>query len=333
MERYDHEVEKKVVAILKVLSEASGPLGSIAIARELKAQGIHLSDRAVRYHLRITDERGYTQPRGRGRVITAEGLEEAKSALAADQVGFVIVRLESLAFYTDFDPGKRRGRVAINTSLFAAEKFESALPYMNEACQAGLCVSDLVGVGREGERLGSIVVPRGKIGLATISSIAVTGVLLKAGVPVDARFGGLLEMRNSKPRRFVSIITFAGSSLSPTEAYIRGRMTRVAETARTGNGRILANFWEIPRASWGIAERTLARLKAAGIGGAILGTSDEPICQVPVSLNRAGLVLLGGLNAVAMAEEVGIETESVGGGGIMEFQQLRSIRELQHYSA
>ena len=327
-EHYDHEVEKKVVAILKVLSESPRPLGSIAIARELKAQGIHLSDRAVRYHLRITDERGYTQPKGRGRVITAEGLEEAKSALVADQVGFVIVRLESLAFYTDFDPGRRKGRVAINTSLFAADKFMSALPYMREAFQAGLCVSDLVAVGHEGEKLASIIVPKGKIGLATISSIAVTGVLLKAGVPVDARFGGLLEIRNGKPRRFVSIITFAGSSLSPTEAYIRARMTKVTEAARTGSGRILANFWEIPRASWGIAERTVVSLKGAGIGGAILGATDEPICQVPVSLNRAGLVLLGGLNPVAMAEEAGIETESVGGGGIMDFQQLRSMQEL-----
>lgn len=328
MEHYDHEVERKVVAILKVLTEASHPLGSIAIARALKDQGIILSDRAVRYHLRITDERGYTQPRGKGRVITAEGLEEVKSALATDQVGFAIVRLESLAFYTTFDPATRQGQVAVNTSLFQADQFGRALELMKEAFKADLSVSHLVGVGQEGERLGSTVVPTGKMGLATVSSIATSGVLLKAGVPADARFGGLLEIRNSRPRRFVSIITYTGSSLSPSEAYIKGRMTRVSEAARTGSGRILANFWEIPRPSWSIAERTLVRLKEAGLGGAILGATDEPLCQVPVTLNRAGLILFGGLNPVAMVEEAGVETENVAGSGTMDFKQLKSIWEL-----
>ena len=52
------DAEKKIVSILKVLSESSEPLGLITIARELERYGILLSERAVRYHLRITDERG-----------------------------------------------------------------------------------------------------------------------------------------------------------------------------------------------------------------------------------------------------------------------------------
>jgi repressor of nif and glnA expression len=105
-------------------------------------------------------------------------------------------------------------------------------------------------------------------------------------------------------------------------------MTRVSEAARTGSGRVLANFWEIPRPSWTIAARTLARLKEAGLGGALLGAADEPLCQIPVSLNRAGLIMLGGLNPVAMAGEAGIEAENVAGSGIMDFQQLKSIWDL-----
>jgi hypothetical protein len=328
IEHYDHEVERKVVAILKVLSDSSRPLGSISIARELKSQGINLSDRGVRYHLRMTDERRYTQPKGKGRVITAEGREELKSALATDQVGFAIVRLESLAFQTSFDPKKRKGQVAVNTSLFAAEQFEHALPFLKEAFKAGLCVSPHVAVGHEGEAIGNMVVPKGKICLATISSITIGGALLKAGVPTNARFGGLLEIRKGKPLRFVSIITYAGSSLSPSEAYIKGRMTRVAEAARSGSGRILANFWEIPHSSWTVAQRTLSELKEAGLEGAILGGTDEPLCQVPVTLNRAGLILLGGLNPVAMAQEAGVETENVAGSGIRDFRQLRSIWDI-----
>ncbi len=99
------DAERKIVAILKVLSESSDPLGSITIARELERHGIFLSERAVRYHLRITDERGFTQPLGRdGRMLTPQGLDELKMALAPEQVGFILEKLELLAFQTTFDP-------------------------------------------------------------------------------------------------------------------------------------------------------------------------------------------------------------------------------------
>ena len=92
------ETERKVIAILKVLSESTEPLGSIHIARELERHGIFLSQRAVRYHLRITDERGYTHPMGHdGRMLTTKGLEELRMALAPEQVGFIHEKLELLA--------------------------------------------------------------------------------------------------------------------------------------------------------------------------------------------------------------------------------------------
>jgi len=47
------DAENKLIAILKILSESSEPLGSITIARRLEHDGIFLSERAVRYHLKI----------------------------------------------------------------------------------------------------------------------------------------------------------------------------------------------------------------------------------------------------------------------------------------
>ena len=112
------DTERKVISILKVLSESSEPLGSITIARELERYGIFLSERAVRYHLRITDERGYTQAMGRdGRMLTPQGMDELRMALAPDQVGFILDKLELLAFQTTFDPETKTGLVPINTSL------------------------------------------------------------------------------------------------------------------------------------------------------------------------------------------------------------------------
>lgn len=324
------DAEKKIISILKVLSEFSEPLGSITIARELERYGIFLSERAVRYHLRITDERGYTQPLGRdGRMITPQGLEELRMALAPDQVGFILERLELLAFATTFDPKKRTGQVPINTSLLDKDRFPRALAAMKDAFKAGICVSELVATASEGEKLGGVVVPSGKIGFATVCSVVVNGVLLKRGVPMESRFGGVLEIRDSKPRRFVAIINYAGTSLDPSEQYIRARMTSVGEAARTGNGKILANFREIPAPSRSIVEEVIAALKEAGIGGVYaLGHTSEPVCQIAIGLNRVGVVLLGGLNPVACAMEAGVEVENIAESGLIDFQQLTSFWQL-----
>jgi len=324
------EAEKKIVSILKVLSESSQPLGSITIARELERHGVFLSERAVRYHLKVTDERGYTQPLGRdGRLLTPQGLEELKIALAPEQVGFMLEKLELLAFKTTFNPQKRTGQLPINTSLIDKDRFKEALTAMSKVFKAGICVSELVATASEEEKLGSVVVPKGKIGLATVCGVVINGVLLKSGIPIESRFGGVLEVRDSKPRRFVAIINYAGTSLDPSEQYIRARMTSVSEVAETGNGKVLANFREIPAPSRAIVEEKVAVLKETGIGGVYaLGNTSEPICQITVDLNRVGIVLLGGLNPVAAAVEAGIEVESIAESGLIDYQQLKSFWQL-----
>jgi len=324
------EAERKIVAILKVLSESSEPLGSIIIARELERHGISLSERGVRYHLKITDERGYTQPLGRdGRILTQQGLEELRVALAPEQVGFILEKLELLAFQTTFDLQKRTGQLPINTSLIDKDKFKKAVTAMKDVFKADICVSELVATAPEGEKLGAVVIPKGKIGLATLCSVGINGILLKAGVPTEYRFGGVLEIRNSKPRRFVAIINYAGTSLDPSEQYIRAKMTSVSEAAKTGNGKILAVFREIPAPSRAIVEERVNMLKEVGIRGVYaLGNTSEPICQIPVGMNRVGMVLLGGLNPVAAIVESGIEVESMAESGLIDFQQLHSFWQL-----
>jgi hypothetical protein len=168
------------------------------------------------------------------------------------------------------------------------------------------------------------------MGLATVCSVVINGVLLKAGIPTESRFGGVLEIRDSKPRRFVAIINYAGTSLDPSEQYIRAKMTTVGEAARTGQGKILANFREIPAPSRALAQEVIASLREAGIYGVYaLGNTSEPICQIALGLNRVGMVLLGGLNPVAAAVEAGIEIENIAESGMIEFSQLTSFRTLK----
>ena len=315
------DVERKVLSILKILSESREPQGARVIAHLLKDRGVELGERAVRYHLKLMDERGLTRLVGRdGRLLTDQGLDEVRSALVKDKVGFAISRIELLAFRTDFDIEKRCGLIPANISFFSRGKFKRALDAMKPVFEAGLCVSNLVGVASEGEKLGEFVIPKGMVGLATGCSIVINGVMLKAGIPMDSRFGGILQMRNRKPFRFVELIQYAGSSLDPSEVFIRGRMTSVREAAQKGNGKILANFREMPSVCRGIAEKVVAGLKE--------GNTSEPVCEIPVELNRIGMILIGGMNPVAAAEEAGIVAEHHAMSTVIEYQDLINFKEL-----
>ena len=49
----NQEVERKTLSILRILSETREPVGARVIARRLEDLGIGLTERAVRYHLKL----------------------------------------------------------------------------------------------------------------------------------------------------------------------------------------------------------------------------------------------------------------------------------------
>jgi repressor of nif and glnA expression len=327
----NHDVERKTLGILKVIDALNKPAGARVIAHSLEDQGISLSERAVRYHLQLTDERGLTELVGRhdGRVITDRGKDEIRAAMVKDKVGFAISRIELLAFQTTLDYEQGSGSVPVNISLFRKDRFGKALKAMKPVFDRGLCVSPLVAVIDGGERIGDIVVPDGEVGLATICSVVVNGTLLKAGIPMDSRFGGTLQLQRHKPLRFTEIVHYDGCSLDPSEIFIRAKMTSVRETASSGSGEILANFREIPAACRPLADRVLEGLSRARVGATVtMGNTSEPLCEVPVEPNKIGLILIGGLNPVAAAYEAGIEAENHSMSTTMDYQRLVDYREV-----
>ena len=323
-------VERKEIAIMRVLSDSPEPLGARVIAHGLKKHGFELGERAVRYHLKLLDERGLTRLVGQrdGRELTEKGSEELKSALVQDKVGFTISKIETLSFRTTYDRDKRSGAVPVNISLFNENVFDNALKLMRPVFEAGVCISDLIAIASEGNKLGEFTIPEGKIGLATVCSIIFNGALLKAGIPVDSRFGGILQMRDGNALRFIELIDYNGCSLDPSTIFIKAGMTSVGNAVTEGNGQVLANFREIPSICLPVAERIIDDLDKAGFKGVIMtGDTSEPVCKMPVELNKIGVVLLGGLNPVAAAEEAGIATESMAMSTVMEYQELKHFRE------
>jgi repressor of nif and glnA expression len=324
-------VERKELAIMRILSDSPEPLGARVIAHNLKDYGFELGERAVRYHLKLLDERGLTYLVGRrdGRSLTEKGTEEVKSALVKDKIGFSISRIETLSFRTTFNYETLNGMVPVNVSFFSNEQFTRALTTMKFAFKAGYCVSELMAVATEGQHLGEVTVPQGKTGLATVCSITYNGVLLKAGIPMDSRYGGILELRNRKPIRFVELIDYTGCSLDPSTIFIKAGMTSVREVVRRGDGKLLGNFREIPSICRPMVEEIVNSLNKAGIQGLIaIGDTSEPVCEMPVEQNKVGMVLIGGLNPVAAAEEAGIDTDNLAMSTVMDYSDLVNIQEI-----
>jgi len=127
----------------------------------------------------------------------------------------------------------------------------------------------------------------------------------------------------------VELIQYSGSSLDPSEIYITSKMTSVGQVARKGEGRILANFREIPAICKPEAEKVVAGLKEANLNGLLMmGEVSKSLCEVPVELNKVGMILTGGLNSIAAAVESGIEVENHAMSTVMEYQDLIKFWEL-----
>ncbi|HNY50946.1 MAG TPA: NrpR regulatory domain-containing protein [Smithella sp.] len=325
------DIERKVILILKILNENSDSQGARVIARKMKERGVQLSERTVRYHLKLMDEKGLTRLVGRrdGRIITSLGLDEINNARVRDKISLSISRIDILAFQTTFDLKKRRGTVPVNISFFPQKQFSKALAVMKPVFKKKIAVSEMVAVASAGEKMGDVIVPEGKIGLATVCSILINGVLLKHGIPIDSKFGGILQVKNGNPLRFVELINYAGSSLDPSEIFIRGKMTSVQEVVKKGEGKILANFREIPAVSRPLVEKIIADFAKTGINGALsIGAVGNPICQTDVDINKVGLILVGGLNPVAAACEEGFDIDNKAMSTVMEYEALCSIDHL-----
>ena len=71
------EIEKKILLILRILHESPEPVGARLISRRMQDHGVTLSERGVRYHLKMMDERGLTRLIGRhdGRTVTEQGID------------------------------------------------------------------------------------------------------------------------------------------------------------------------------------------------------------------------------------------------------------------
>ncbi|HOJ43499.1 MAG TPA: NrpR regulatory domain-containing protein [Syntrophorhabdaceae bacterium] len=322
-------MNKIMFTILRVLDKYQDPLGSKELAKQLLTYGIDLSERTVRYYLKLLDEKGFTLVKGKkGRVITEKGREELNHAFVSERVNFIISKIDSLSYLTDFNVDAQKGNIILNISFFPEKKAKDALRVMAPVFSSIYVISNRVKIARGGERIGDIVVPEGYTGIGTICSITLNGIFLKSGIPITSRYGGVIEIIDGKPLRFTSLISYEGSSIDPLEIFIKSKMTDVLGAVRVSTGKILASFREIPIVSLDEAQNLTKKLSTKGFNGIfIYGKPNQPLLDIPVGVDKVGMIVVGGLNPIAAVEESGIYTESMAMSTLFEFSKLQSFNE------
>jgi hypothetical protein len=223
---------------------------------------------------------------------------------------------------------RRSGTVIVNLSTLPASDLSAARGVAAETLRAGLGMGVYGAEAGPGGDLAGWTVPEGRAALATVCSITLNGALYAAGVPVASRFGGLLEVRDGEPLRFLHIIQYAGTTLDPLEIFIKARMTRVLDAVRTGSGVIGASFREAPASALAQVQRIVQQTARAGLSGlVIVGDPNRPLLDIPVGQGRAGLVVAAGLNPLAAVQEAGIPTENQAMARLCDCSRLRPLAE------
>ena len=66
------------------------------------------------------------------------------------------------------------------------------------------------------------------------------------------------------------------------------------------------------------------------MGGVLLiGKPNKPLLEIPVGMDKIGIVIIGGLNPIAAIEELGINTESKAMSTLYDYSKLTHYKDIE----
>ncbi|MCX6679025.1 MAG: DUF128 domain-containing protein [Methanothrix sp.] len=238
---------------------------------------------------------------------------------SSEPLVFTLSRIENLMHQVSFDPVEMNGKIITNTSLVEKERLNETLAVFYDIIQSGLSVSPLIMLEEE----------KGLIKIKTACSLTISGVLLKSGIPVRPKGGGLIEVVERGPTRFTDMLMYWATTIDPIDVLTSQELTDITGMMRTGNGRILGNLQEAPMLARERIEEVLDQLTAAEFTGVLeLGEPNMNVLGVSVERDHVGIALVGGTNLVAAAQECGIKMRHESISDLTDVAEMKHIEEL-----
>ncbi|HUK92825.1 MAG TPA: NrpR regulatory domain-containing protein [Methanomicrobiales archaeon] len=309
--------ERKYLEILRILKEHQEPMGAKRLSEILAKRGFVLTDRAVQYYLRYLDEMGFTRKVGNtGRILTGEGIAETESALVGDRIGFIISKLERLAFRSTFDPATGTGDVAYNLSFVPEEEAAGVVRSFEKVSRAGYGFSPACKVLDRDPR-----VPDGQVGILSLCSITIDGVFQRSGIPVLMAYGGRVSFEKGEVKGFLDLIGYRGTTIDPLQLFISAGLTSIRGVVATGNGVAVANVREVPVPATGRVRELLAQMGQWGFTPPV-GMGDR-VFNLVQSPHHISIVSFSGMNMVGYGVEEGYHIRTEIGAGNIQFSRLQ----------
>jgi len=232
---------------------------------------------------------------------------------------FTLSRIENLMQQVSFDPRKAEGKIITNTSLVKKEDLPDILAVFYDTIQSGLAVCPRIKLEEQGKR----------VRIKTACSLTLDGVLLKSGIPIRPKGGGIIEVIEREPVRFTDMLMYWATTIDPIDVLTAQELTDLTGMMRTGNGRILGNLQEAPMLAREHIEEVLDRLAEAEFTGVLeLGEPNMNLLGVSVERDHLGIALVGGTNLVAAAWEFGIQMEHESISDLTEISAMKHIEEM-----
>ena len=308
--------ERKYVEILRILKEHREPMGAKRLSELMAERGFVLSDRAVQYYLRYLDEMGFTEKVGNiGRVLTSSGIAETECALVGDRIGFIISKLERLAFRTTFDPFTGTGDVGYNLTVVPEGQLGDVTNAFDEVSRAGCGFFNSYRIIDSDPR-----VPDGYAGLMTICSISMDGVFQRSGIPVKMAYGGRLSVKDGVASWFLDLIGYRGTTIDPLSLFISAGLTSIGDLVRTGTGIGLANVREFPASAEQEVREIMNQMNECGFRFPV--QMGEQVLNLQPTPYRVSLVAFSGMNYIGNATELGLSLSTEIGAGNIQFSKM-----------
>lgn len=304
-----------MMEILRILNSEDKVLGAKHISNELRKRGYSLGERAVRYHMRILDEKGFTEKIGhKGRIITQEGKNELNNGLIFDQVDFAYSRFQERIYNISLDLSSATGLVIANISsvnqLDAKDTIESVFEY-------GLAVSKNIMYTKSDDTEY----------IKTVCGTTIDGVFQKNGIISRPSYGGLVKVEDNTPLEFVEQIAYEKTSITPLEAFSGKGNTSILDVISSGDGVIPANFRTIPMTKQKQAKQLLSQLNDIGIGGLIkMGKPGESVLGINVPEGMIGVSIIGGITPVCAAQEDGYDLNVKLADEFVNYESMASVK-------
>lgn len=218
-----------------------------------------------------------------------------------------------------FDPNTRSGKIITNMSIVPKRAIDSALHIIHDAIESGLAVCPLLKL----EDLGS------HYRIYTSCSMTMVAVLLKRGIPIKPRGGGIIEVVDRQTVRFTDMIMYWAATIDPIDILIAQELTDIDGMMKTGNGRILGNLHEAPMFAMSHIEEVLEELSKAEFYGVLeLGEPNIDVLGISVERDHIGIALVGGTNLTAAVLERGVDIKTESISGLTDIKEMVHVNEI-----